>query len=71
MNFTTLESDGDMIVQSGIKWEDVNQTLAERGIPLFFPVCLSILLHYLLTNIARSRTWCHYWWYDSHGLLRQ
>ncbi|PVF98174.1 hypothetical protein CPB86DRAFT_705625 [Serendipita vermifera] len=32
------ESDGDMIVQSGIRWEDVNQTLADRGIPLFFPL---------------------------------
>lgn len=32
------EADGDMIVQSGITWEEVNQTLAERGIPLFFPV---------------------------------
>ncbi|KAG8781374.1 hypothetical protein FRC16_002867 [Serendipita sp. 398] len=32
------EDDGDMVVQSGIRWEDVNQTLEERGIPLFFPL---------------------------------
>ena len=27
-----------MIVQTGIKWEDVNQILADKNIPLFFPV---------------------------------
>jgi FAD/FMN-containing dehydrogenase len=38
-----IEDDGDMIVQSGITWEDVNKTLAERGIPLFFPVSRPIM----------------------------
>ena len=33
-----LEGDSDIVVQSGIKWEEVNRILAERKIPLFFPV---------------------------------
>jgi D-lactate dehydrogenase (cytochrome) len=37
------EADGDMIVQSGITWEEVNDTLAQRNIPLFFPVSRSYL----------------------------
>ena len=37
------EADGDMVVQSGITWEEVNNTLAERNIPLFFPVSRSYL----------------------------
>lgn len=32
------ESDGDMICQSGARWEQINDTLKEKGIPLFFPV---------------------------------
>jgi D-lactate dehydrogenase (cytochrome) len=35
-----LEADSDVIVQSGVKWEDLNRALAEKGIPLFFPVCI-------------------------------
>lgn len=34
------EADSDVIVQSGVKWDDLNRALAERGIPLFFPVCI-------------------------------
>lgn len=33
-----LEADSDVVVQSGVKWEDLNATLAEKGIHLFFPV---------------------------------
>ncbi|CAK5264311.1 unnamed protein product [Mycena citricolor] len=30
--------DSDLICQAGARWEDINQTLKEKGIPLFFPV---------------------------------
>uniref|UniRef100_A0A8H7Y5B3 D-lactate dehydrogenase (cytochrome) n=1 Tax=Psilocybe cubensis TaxID=181762 RepID=A0A8H7Y5B3_PSICU len=30
--------DSDLICQAGTRWEDINQTLKERGIPLFFPL---------------------------------
>lgn len=33
-----LEADGDIVVQPGITWEEVNDVLAQRNIPLFFPV---------------------------------
>ncbi|KAF7353665.1 D-lactate dehydrogenase [cytochrome], mitochondrial [Mycena venus] len=32
------EADSDMICQAGTRWEDINQTLKEKGIPLFFPL---------------------------------
>jgi D-lactate dehydrogenase (cytochrome) len=32
------EADGDCIVQSGVKWEDVNAYLADKGIKMFFPL---------------------------------
>ncbi|KAG9091471.1 hypothetical protein FRC06_000554, partial [Ceratobasidium sp. 370] len=32
------EADSDMVVQSGVRWEDINSTLEEKGIPLFFPL---------------------------------
>jgi len=32
------EADGDLICQAGARWEDINNTLKEKGIPLFFPV---------------------------------
>ncbi|KAJ6582848.1 FAD-linked oxidase-like protein [Mycena sp. CBHHK59/15] len=32
------EEDSDLICQSGARWEDINSTLKDRGIPLFFPV---------------------------------
>lgn len=30
--------DSDMVVQSGADWMDINATLKDKGIPLFFPV---------------------------------
>ncbi|THH06266.1 hypothetical protein EW145_g4198 [Phellinidium pouzarii] len=33
-----LQDDGDLICQAGARWEDVNETLKEKGIPLFFPL---------------------------------
>ena len=33
-----LEADGDLTCQAGARWEDLNQTLKDKGIPLFFPV---------------------------------
>jgi D-lactate dehydrogenase (cytochrome) len=35
-----VEADGDLTCQSGARWEDVNQALKDKGIPLFFPVRL-------------------------------
>lgn len=35
---TPQEADGDLVCQSGVRWEQVNETLKEKGIPLFFPV---------------------------------
>jgi hypothetical protein len=32
------EDDGDAIVQTGVKWEDLNKHLADKGVPLFFPL---------------------------------
>ncbi|KAJ7789403.1 D-lactate dehydrogenase cytochrome oxidoreductase [Mycena olivaceomarginata] len=32
------EADSDLICQSGTRWEDINQTLKDKGIPLFFPL---------------------------------
>ncbi|KAL7416145.1 putative D-lactate dehydrogenase cytochrome oxidoreductase protein [Mrakia frigida] len=32
------EADGDMVVQPGIGWQDVNAELAKRGIKMFFPL---------------------------------
>ncbi|KAH7927748.1 D-lactate dehydrogenase cytochrome oxidoreductase [Leucogyrophana mollusca] len=32
------EADGDLRCQSGVRWEDINSTLREKGIPLFFPL---------------------------------
>ena len=32
--------DGDLTCQSGARWEDINQTLKDKNIPLFFPVSL-------------------------------
>ncbi|KAL1744203.1 FAD-linked oxidase-like protein [Schizophyllum fasciatum] len=30
--------DGDLICQPGVQWEVINETLKEKGIPLFFPI---------------------------------
>ncbi|KAJ7771621.1 D-lactate dehydrogenase cytochrome oxidoreductase [Mycena metata] len=32
------EEDSDLICQAGARWEDINATLKEKGIPLFFPL---------------------------------
>lgn len=32
------EADGDATVQPGVKWEDLNKHLADKGIKLFFPL---------------------------------
>ncbi|PPQ77513.1 hypothetical protein CVT25_011310 [Psilocybe cyanescens] len=35
---TVNVNDSDLVCQAGTRWEDINQTLSERGIPLFFPL---------------------------------
>ncbi|KAK0225129.1 FAD-linked oxidase-like protein [Armillaria nabsnona] len=32
------EADSDLVCQAGARWEDINRTLKEDGIPLFFPL---------------------------------
>lgn len=32
------ESDADAVCQAGVTWNDLNETLREKGIPLFFPL---------------------------------
>ncbi|KAI0687856.1 FAD-linked oxidase-like protein [Cytidiella melzeri] len=32
------ESDSDLVCQPGARWMDINETLKEKGIPLFFPI---------------------------------
>ena len=32
------EADGDAIVQTGVKWEDLNKHLEDKNVPLFFPL---------------------------------
>ena len=32
------EEDSDLVCQPGVGWMEINQTLKEKGIPLFFPV---------------------------------
>lgn len=40
------ELDGDLSCQSGARWEQINDTLKEKGIPLFFPVRPLLLMHH-------------------------
>ncbi|KAI6038526.1 hypothetical protein EDC04DRAFT_2868331 [Pisolithus marmoratus] len=35
---TINESDADAVCQAGVTWNDLNETLQEKGIPLFFPL---------------------------------
>lgn len=32
------EKDGEAVCQAGVRWEDLNEQLAAKGIPLFFPL---------------------------------
>jgi hypothetical protein len=36
------ETDGDLSCQSGARWEQINDTLRDKDIPLFFPVSAHI-----------------------------
>ncbi|KAH9057494.1 FAD-binding domain-containing protein [Lactarius vividus] len=36
------EEDSDLVCQPGVGWMEINQTLKEKGIPLFFPVRANI-----------------------------
>jgi len=33
-----IEADSDLVCQPGVGWVDINETLKDSGIPLFFPV---------------------------------
>ena len=37
------EEDSDLVCQPGVGWMEINQTLKEKGIPLFFPVRANIV----------------------------
>lgn len=55
------EEDGDLICQAGARWEDINQALRSKNIPLFFPVRLMLLplqFSHSHPTSDRSWTWC-------------
>jgi FAD/FMN-containing dehydrogenase len=37
-NLCFAEEDSDLVCQPGVGWMEINETLKEKGIPLFFPV---------------------------------
>lgn len=37
-NLCFSEEDSDLVCQPGVGWMEINETLKEKGIPLFFPV---------------------------------
>lgn len=47
-----IEADGDLVCQSGVGWEQVNETLKEEGIPLFFPVSFLTNIHVSSLNFV-------------------
>jgi FAD/FMN-containing dehydrogenase len=49
-HYAVLEADSDIVVQAGCQWQDINQTLQERGI-IFIP-CSSNLLN--LRNVRKG-----------------
>ena len=55
---TPSEEDSDLVCQPGARWMDINETLKEKGIPLFFPVKFLLSYAYviktLLTLVSRS-----------------
>ena len=65
-----LEADSDLVCQPGIGWVDINETLKEKGIPLFFPVrpfplvsICSLKSTFKDRSCPRSNDWWHveYW----------
>ncbi|KDQ13157.1 hypothetical protein BOTBODRAFT_111787 [Botryobasidium botryosum FD-172 SS1] len=32
------EADSDLVCQAGARWDDINETLRDKGVPLFFPL---------------------------------
>lgn len=53
---TIIVEDADLTCQAGARWEDINQSLKNQGIPLFFPVCIVILSAELETS-DQSLSW--------------
>ncbi|KAF7298036.1 FAD-binding protein [Mycena chlorophos] len=41
------EADADVVCQPGLNWVELNETLREKGIPLFFPACKPYFLCHL------------------------
>jgi len=44
------EADSDLVCQAGARWQDINEMLKEKGIPLFFPVsilCLPLFISHI------------------------
>jgi FAD/FMN-containing dehydrogenase len=39
LGFLFTVEDSDLVCQPGVGWMEINETLKEKGIPLFFPVC--------------------------------
>lgn len=49
------EEDSDLVCQPGAKWMDINETLKEKGIPLFFPVNFLTLICLFYHNLTAAR----------------
>jgi FAD/FMN-containing dehydrogenase len=45
--FSFSEEDSDLVCQPGVGWMEINETLKEKGIPLFFPVRVTNATHTL------------------------
>ncbi|KAF8877514.1 FAD-linked oxidase-like protein [Infundibulicybe gibba] len=53
------EADSDMVCQAGASWTDINSTLRDKGIPLFFPVAPEVSsvvppLHIIDDSVANA-----------------
>ena len=55
MHTCVAEADGDLKCEAGACWEDVNQTLKDKAIPLFFPVSIhTIDIQLLMTTVITN-----------------
>jgi hypothetical protein len=53
-NTCAAEADGDLKCEAGAGWEDINQALKDKGIPLFFPVSTRVfsVLMTIVTKVS-------------------
>ena len=51
---TNIVEDADVVCEAGVVWNELNDMLQEKGIPLFFPVCFISNLCYSFLIFASS-----------------